>query len=163
MDLYLMRHGIAEDSAATDAARNLTEEGKEATLMAGKALQKMKVQLSAAYASPYNRTLQTAQTLLSILSPDLKIQTCNPLASGNDSNGIFPVLQKNSGSSAVLMVGHEPDLSRLISRLITGGLGASIQMGKGSVCKISFVTKPGPGEGTMEWLLTSRQIKLFSC
>lgn len=158
MNLYIMRHGIAEDAAATDAARNLTEEGREELKKMAKALRQLKIQFTAVYASPFNRTIQTAQTLLSNLQPELKINSCAPLASGNDSRGLFEMLQKVPTSSKTLLIGHEPDLSRLISTLITGERSASIQMKKGSIAKVSLLTKPGPGEGTLEWLLTPKQL-----
>jgi phosphohistidine phosphatase len=162
MDLFIMRHGIAEDRAATDAARNLTPEGRDETTQAGKALRKLKIQFSAVYSSPYNRTMQTAQLLLEGLQQEIKITPCDPLASGNDSNGLLQVISANSTIARVLLVGHDPDLTRLISTLLSGQPNTAVRMKKGCICKLSFLTKPAPAQAALEWLLTPKQLRFIA-
>jgi phosphohistidine phosphatase len=61
----------------------------------------------------------------------------------------------------VLLVGHEPGLSQLISLLVAGEAGVSILLKKGSLCKLSVESlKPGRC-ATLEWLLTPKQMALM--
>ena len=61
MEIYLLRHGIAESRAPSDAERDLTEEGRqkvrEVTRMAARAGVSPALVLS----SPYRRALETAK------------------------------------------------------------------------------------------------------
>ncbi len=59
----------------------------------------------------------------------------------------------------VLLVGHEPYLSRLIALLISGNTSAAITMKKGSLCKLSIDNLVFGGCASLEWLLTPGQMR----
>ena len=65
MELYLMRHGIAEEASRTgkDRDRALTEEGIERTRATGKALVQVGVKFDLILSSPYLRAWQTAEII----------------------------------------------------------------------------------------------------
>ena len=57
----------------------------------------------------------------------------------------------------VMVVGHEPHLSGLISVVVTGQEDRVIRVKKGSLCKL-VVPRPAYGRcGWIEWHLTARQ------
>ena len=70
MDLYILRHGIAEETSATgrDRDRSLTDEGREKTCAAGKALRRMDIAFDLVLSSPFVRARQTAD----IVAEELK-------------------------------------------------------------------------------------------
>ena len=62
----------------------------------------------------------------------------------------------------VLLVGHEPDLSRLISLLITGNSEALIELKKGGLCKLTAEKLNFGKCATLNWLLTPKQLRSIS-
>ena len=130
-----MRHGIAEEVSTTgrDRDRVLTDDGKENSGEAGKALRKLGVKLDVIFSSPYPRAWQTAEEALQAISSASK------------------------GKASVMVVGHEPILSQLISLLLSGSSSLSIAMKKGAVCKLTCV-RPEAGGCRLDWLLTAKQL-----
>ena len=61
----------------------------------------------------------------------------------------------------MLLVGHEPDLSNLISLLVTGSRDAGFTLKKAGVAKLE-VEKLCAGKcAALAWLLTPAQMKLM--
>jgi phosphohistidine phosphatase SixA len=56
-------------------------------------------------------------------------------------------------------VGHEPDLSRLISLLIAGEESITIDFKKAGLCKLEIVKIRHGRCATLGWLLTPGQMK----
>jgi len=75
-------------------------------------------------------------------------------SAGDALNGLRRVAK---GKTSVLVVGHEPILSQLISMLISGNTGLAIAMKKGGVCKLTCV-RPEAGGCRLDWLVTSKQL-----
>ena len=59
----------------------------------------------------------------------------------------------------VLLVGHEPDLSALISTLICGKRNADIELKKGGLAKLTAETLTYGKCATLNWLLTPKQLR----
>jgi phosphohistidine phosphatase len=160
MDLYILRHGIAEDvsESGLDRDRVLTEEGIEKTKLAGKAIRKLDVSFEAILTSPYDRAKQTAEIVANELNaPDL-LQMVEELAADSSPETVLTALQKViRRQSSVLIVGHEPILSGLISLLLSGSASLAIAMKKGGLCKLSCI-RPEPGAARLDWLLTSKHL-----
>jgi len=130
--LYVMRHGPAEDSSPTgrDGDRALTPDGRTRTRAVAKALKdEGEVPLSIV-SSPLVRALQTAEivaaeTDLAQRVRDAKgtggstgaVEVRRELAGGGDARGLVRELAK-AGRKRVMLVGHEPDLSMLVSQLV---------------------------------------------
>jgi phosphohistidine phosphatase len=53
--------------------------------------------------------------------------------------------------TVVAIVGHEPQLSRLVTYLISGLDRSAIELKKGSGCLIDFDGLPSAGAGTLIW------------
>lgn len=156
-----MRHGIAEDHSRSghDADRLLTPEGREKTKKTGLALKRLGIGFSIILASPYARTRETAEIIASVLDLEKHLQACAALASGESHTAVIAEVAKAARKhDKVMLVGHEPTLSRLISIYISGELRASVQMKKGAIARLNFGHEPAPGEGTLEWLLAPKQL-----
>jgi phosphohistidine phosphatase len=159
MDLYIMRHAIAEEGSRTgkDCDRVLTPEGVERTQQSALALKKLEVDFDLILTSPFVRTTKTAQIIAEGLGCK-KPEEFPPLASGQSSVQLLEGLLRLKGQPrSLLLVGHEPDLSRLISILLSGTDEIGITMKKGALCKLECM-KIAPGYARLLWLMTSRQM-----
>ena len=112
--IWLLRHGEAEDDAADDASRKLTEKGRRQAENAGKALAALGAELDACLTSPKVRARDTAEVACRELG--VEAEETDALRGGE-----FDIADVTAGRGSVLLVGHEPDFHRAI-RAATGGL-----------------------------------------
>ena len=54
----------------------------------------------------------------------------------------------------VAVVGHEPDLSDMVSQLISGCSGSFAELAKGAACLLEFDSAPEMGRGRLLWTRT---------
>ena len=125
-DLWLLRHGDAEDDAPTDAERPLTPKGERQARAAGAALAALGVRFAVVYTSPRVRALDTARLACEALGGEPVVH--QPLSGGFDAEEARTLL----GDEPVLLVGHEPDFSQIVADL-TGG---RVDLKKGGVAAI---------------------------
>ena len=166
MNLFLLRHGIAVERGtpgfASDADRSLTPKGCRQLRKISAAMEKMNLQFDLILSSPFLRAKQTAE----IVAAELKLKRClkfsNALTPGGDAAVLFRQLARMKPSPEnLLLVGHEPDLSRLISLLVTGDASLQMDFKKGGMCKLD-VKKLRAGKcAELAWLLTPGQMKLM--
>jgi phosphohistidine phosphatase len=130
--IWLLRHGDAEDEAADDASRRLTENGEEQARAAGMALAALGVDIGACLTSPKVR----ARDMARIASTELGVEVMETEAlSGGDFEPVE--LEAAAGTDRdLLLVGHEPDLSRAIQATT----GARIKLKKGGLAAIDEAT-----------------------
>ncbi len=160
MDLYVLRHGLAEDQSATGGDRNraLTPEGREKTRAAGKALRKMELAFDLVLASPYVRAWQTAEIITEECGCQKVLRACQPLSSGGPLKGVFDELKSAAEQfTSIMIVGHEPDLSCLISVLLSGSPNVAITMKKGGLAKL-YCAQVAPAQARLEWLLGPKHL-----
>jgi phosphohistidine phosphatase len=122
MKLYVMRHGPAEDEAATgrDADRVLTPSGRERVRSIARALFEADEMPGHILSSPLVRALQTAEIVAAstkLADRDGTVDVRRELAPGGDAVILVRQLFDRK-IKRPMFVGHEPDLSALITRLI---------------------------------------------
>lgn len=113
MEIYLLRHGIAEDRSESgdDAHRVLTAQGIRQISHTALVMQTLHIQLDAIVTSPYYRTRQTADLIAHTFRvPPIVDERLSP---GFDVQLLHYVLQQTR-QSRVLFVAHEPDLSWIV-------------------------------------------------
>lgn len=131
MKLYVMRHGPAEDDSPTgrDGDRALTRDGRERTRAVARALLNEGEAPFTIVSSPLVRALQTAEIVAGTTDLERRVRESKAtgaapgvveirreMAPGGDALAlVFEYLR--SGRKRVMVVGHEPDLSTLVSRL----------------------------------------------
>lgn len=161
MKLYLLRHGDAGESNAagytTDAARALTPKGIKRTRQLANALRQMGITFDAIYSSPFIRAQQTAEIIARSMMLEKQLRTTSQLAPDHALTEALALIESaTSKAKAVLLVGHEPNFSQLISLLCTGGTSLSLSLKKGGLCRLELTAvKSGPC-ATLEWLLSPR-------
>ncbi|MQA75607.1 MAG: phosphohistidine phosphatase SixA [Solirubrobacterales bacterium] len=127
--IWLLRHGEAEGSADDDASRRLTATGGSQSRAAGAALAALGVQLDACLTSPKLRALDTARIACEVLGLD-------PEPTAALRGGDFVPAELVAGRGEVVLVGHEPDLSRAIQV----ATGARVALKKGGLAAIDEST-----------------------
>jgi phosphohistidine phosphatase len=159
MELYIIRHGIAEETSKSgrDRDRCLTDEGIEKTRLSAEALKRLGIQFDLILTSPFTRALQTAEWISrGTDSPEPEIFP--PLASGEDSDALVDALAGMEFSgAAMLLTGHEPDLGRLISLLLAGHPDLGITMRKGTLCKLRCA-QIANGAAQLEWMMNAKHL-----
>jgi phosphohistidine phosphatase len=148
--LWLLRHGDAEPAAAggDDFGRRLTARGEQEASAAGLALAGMGVDPEHVFTSPRVRARDTA--LLACSHLGVKPLIHEPLAGDFDERGAAELAAATADEAALLLVGHEPDLSRLVAALT----GARVELRKGGMAAIRA--------GTLVALLRPREIQLIA-
>jgi phosphohistidine phosphatase len=138
MELFLIRHAIAEDGEDDDA-RPLSPKGIKKFKDTAAALRLMEIRFDRIFHSPKLRAAQTADLLETLLDGKME-QT--PLLAAAPTPAMFEQLA-NSGN-VVAVVGHEPWLSSLLAWLVTGeaALGAAFELKKGSVARLEGAPTP---------------------
>jgi phosphohistidine phosphatase len=157
-ELYIMRHGIAEDRGVggviDDAKRALTEEGKEKMREIAAGLERIDVELDWIVSSPLVRAHQTAKIVTDTISSHPPLDLCEALEPGGSYEKLLSFLSKHPDRHRVMVVGHEPDLSELATRLIGAGRSANMSFKKGGCCLITLSEFPPQSPGRLNWWMT---------
>jgi phosphohistidine phosphatase len=160
MEIYILRHGIAADRGTPgykkDSDRPLTEEGEEKMRQIAKAMLAMDLKFDLILSSPYVRGAQTAQIVAAELDEEVTFSD-HLVPNGNPLELIREVIDEKP--QRVLLVGHEPYLSGLISILFTGDSDAAIELKKGGICKLTADRLSFGKCATLNWLLTPKQLR----
>ena len=145
MQLYFLRHGEADWPGWTkpDDERPLTDFGKKEVRQLGKFLNRLKVKPNLVVTSPLPRALQTAEIAAEELKT--KLRQDEALEPGFGITGLRTVLKRHR-SRTLMLVGHEPDFSSVISALT----GASLKLSKAGVALVDF--DPETEKGRLLWL-----------
>lgn len=157
MELYLIRHGIAEErrSDIKDDDRTLTKEGRQKTEKVAQQLKKLGLYFDLITTSPLVRAYQTAEILIAAgLSSHL--EECTHLApNGQIDSWIVDWLEprKYSPQTQLALVGHEPNLSSWAELLLWGEAKAGIVLKKAGMIGLKLPEKGSPlGRSQMFWL-----------
>ena len=156
-ELYLIRHGIAEERGEAwpdDAKRPLTEEGIARVRKSARGLARLGVAFDAILTSPLVRTRQTADAVASAFTVRPHIVASDSLAPGGTFQAVLAELEKHPRRTRIALVGHEPGIGELASRLF--GSRHPLEFKKGAACRIDVDALPPTGPGTLRWFLTSR-------
>lgn len=151
--LYLMRHGPAGfhgEWTADDDLRPLTPKGRDAVEAVAEQLARIAVEVDCILTSPLTRALQTAEIVASRLGASKLVEIDPRLGPGFDTEALVGILAEHSSASALMLVGHEPDFSGIVSALIGGG---AIDYKKGAVARVDLFATERPA-GSLVWLLT---------
>ena len=142
MELFVIRHAIAEDAAPgqDDAARDLTEEGVKRLKKVVRGLRELDLTFDRIVTSPWTRALNTAR-LLEPLCEDPPVMT--ELLCQSPRSELLALLAEKAETTAV--VGHEPWLGELVAWLAFGDTrhGEALQIKKAGVVWLEGSSVPG--------------------
>lgn len=154
-----MRHGKAKPSVhgGSDAGRRLTKKGRDEIRAAARWMKKQDLAFDLIAASPLVRAQETAGIVAGALG-NVPFETWDVLMPGGNPDDVCDAFSRCPEGAAVLLVGHEPLLSALLSRLVTGSENARIAMTRGAVARIRQVCPDTGCTGELHWLITARQM-----
>jgi phosphohistidine phosphatase len=156
MELYLIRHAIAEEEAPSgdDSQRALAEKGAKKMRQIAKGLRTLGAEFDLILTSPYVRARETAEILADVFKMKKKIEFSDHLVPMADPNLVIAEIKEKYTVDSLALVGHEPYLSTLVSLLVADGAGMDIIFKKGGVCRLSADDLHHTRSATLEWLLT---------
>jgi phosphohistidine phosphatase len=167
MNLYLLRHGIAVDPSvagfAKDAERPLTPKGKRRLRQIAGAMGVLKISFDVILSSPYVRAKQTAEIVAKSLKRLKQLKISDELTPGGNPKLLIQQLNElRPRPKNILLVGHEPYLSKLIALLTTGNTNMEIDLKKGSLCKLEAETLRYGRCAMLVYLLAPRHLVLMT-
>ncbi len=160
MNLYILRHGKAEPFGPTyprDDIRPLSLMGMRRTERSTRGMAAANVAVDTIISSPLLRARQTAEIVHEGLEVAADIEFSDALATG-DLNGIVDAVRGHERTKGVMLVGHEPTLSQLISILAFGAPGGSFGLKPGGLCKLQTYAIALGQCAVVRWFLTPKQL-----
>jgi phosphohistidine phosphatase len=163
MDIYILRHAIAEQRGTPgferDSDRPLTAKGERKMRKIAEGMHAMELAFDLILSSPILRAKQTAEIVAKVFNAGSILEFSDALAVGSEPAQVISELKKwRHPLRSVLLVGHEPYLSTLISTLISGDGDLSITMKKGGLCKLTIDSLEDGRHATLEWLLAPNHL-----
>jgi len=159
MILYFLRHASAGQSVPNlrkDEMRALDKDGIEQCGYVGRALAALDVQVDAIVSSPLKRCTQTASLVGNELSHEGKLLIDPGLRPQATFADFRKLVEKYSRFEAILVVGHNPNLSQFLGAVVSdAGCEASFDLKKGAVAKVEMRRT----SGTLHWCLTPKVVR----
>jgi phosphohistidine phosphatase len=162
MELLIVRHAIACERNAKrwqdDGERPLSPEGAIRARRAAAGLKRIAPRPARVLTSPLRRTEQTA-AILAQYAGWPKASTCPLLQPGGSPQGLLTLLARGQ-DQLVAVVGHQPDLGRLLAICLPGHAGsAAFEFRKMGVALVAFHGAPRAGQGELRWLVPPRLLR----
>lgn len=144
MELYLVRHAIAEDArpGQPDADRALTADGRARFAAQVEGLARRDIEFGRVLTSPWRRAVETAELLASRSAAPIVHEATLAAA---PSEGLLERLAAAGADGRVAAVGHQPWMSDLTAWLVVGsvaGLGGHFAFKKGGIAILEGDPKP---------------------
>jgi len=161
MNLFFLRHAKAcprGPKYRPDSKRPLTREGEKTAREAAAGIQKLDLSFDLILTSPYARALRTAEILAEAYDSKKLFVTNHLAAEAGPEEVVTEIAENFSTLENIVLVGHEPFLSGLISVLLTGKPGMKIDFKKAALCKLSVEELRFGDCASLCWLLTPRQL-----
>ncbi len=164
MMISLLRHGIAAQRGSpgydNDSERPLTAKGERRVRRIAEGMLALGLSYDLMLSSPYLRARQTADIVAQVFKTPDGVQLSDTLTpEGNPRQLIETLHSDDRERQNILLVGHEPYLSRLISTLLTGNSNLPVVMKKGGLCTLDVETLRFGRCASLVSLLTPRQLR----
>jgi len=155
MKLYFLRHGQAgdrEDWAGDDFYRPLTTDGVKRMEREAETIEELDLELEIIITSPLVRAKQTAEIVAKKLKMKDRIVEDHDLGLDFTFERLRDILAGHRDKKAIMLVGHEPSMSRTIGQLVGG---ARIDFKKGALACVDLNDASAPA-GELAWLIPPR-------
>ena len=163
MDLFILRHGEAGQRVSAgrgDFQRPLTAAGQKEVSDIATSLKDLGIKLDVVISSPLKRAHQTASIVAKTFKIEKKMQDWAELSPEGNRLDLYNKLLQLKQQSSVLVVGHEPYLSEMISEMIfEGNNGGRIDLKKTGLARIRIVSSTPKFQGELRWLLTPKLLR----
>jgi len=161
MEIYFLRHANAGEpklNPAKDEKRPLDELGIEQSHVVGRGLAAIKFEVDEIISSPLVRAAETAAIVAEEIGHADKIVLDDSLRPSATYDQFEQLLERHSGKSAILLVGHNPSMTEFVNRLVFGASVESIELKKGTVARVDRAAdKPG----ILKWSMPPKVMRLL--
>jgi phosphohistidine phosphatase len=162
MMLYVIRHAHAEDAVASgdDHDRPLTQVGCERMREAAAGMHAMGLHFDTILTSPKVRAVETASLVSSAYdqqpAPQILRALSDEIPVENAAAALAPYFLREN----VLIVGHEPQLGKLVSLLLTGGPEVlKIRLKRGGCVAMDLANRMEREGAELLWMMTQKQLR----
>ncbi len=157
MQLYLLRHGIAEDASksGSDEDRALTPEGRRKLRQVAEAAAEAGVEPTLILTSPFKRALQTAEILQSVLKYKNELLRSSALVPSSTVEQAWDEIRAHRDESSLMLVGHNPLFTELAAYLL-GSKEIQVDFKKGALLRVDMDNFPAHPNGRLRWYLTPK-------
>jgi len=157
MEIYILRHGIAEDapSGMKDADRALVPEGKKKLQSVLRRARAADVEPAVILTSPYRRARESAQIAAETLRGEATLVDSAALTPDSSPEAVWDEIRAHKGESQIMLVGHEPMLSAVYAYLL-GAPSIQVDVKKGSLGRIDVERFNGSPRGVLRWLINPK-------
>lgn len=160
MLLHVLRHAEAEpiSPSGLDADRALTEAGTKRMKAVARAIARMEPAFDAILVSSLLRARQTAEPVAAACRFRGGLTVTEALSPGSDPEGLLEELAASEWRS-VLVVGHEPNLGRLVGRLASGRRDVELPMKKAALAVFEIHRSLGADRAELKALIPPRLLE----
>jgi phosphohistidine phosphatase len=156
MIIYFLRHanaGVKRADPVKDEKRPLDKDGVLQCRYVGALLAALDVQVDQVITSPLKRATQTAAMVGNEIGFDAKLQVSDLLRPTATFEDFRELLHACAKYEAIMVVGHNPNLTEFISQVVTnGGSRRSIELKKGGIARVDF----SPKRSVLNWMVTPK-------
>ena len=162
VEVIFVRHAVAAKRSLVrwrdDRQRPLTSDGRRKFRKAVAGLATWLPGVDCLLTSPLVRARQTAEVLNTVAGWPKPVD-CWELAPGSEPGAVLAILRRQK-AKRIALVGHEPDLSGLLSICIAGPDAAlPITLKKGGIARIVFPRSIGAGKATLTAIIPPRAMR----
>lgn len=157
MQVYLLRHGTAEDvrSGMADESRALTPEGRKKLRHVLRTALQANVEPSLIVSSPFKRALETAEIARDIFGYKENVRQSDALVPTSTPQQVWKEIRSHRQETSILLVGHNPLFSDLVRYLLSSP-DLQIDFKKGALMRIDFDRLATQPAGVLRWYLTAK-------
>jgi phosphohistidine phosphatase len=153
MEIYILRHGIAEEGKpGRDADRALTAEGATKLKSVLRRARAINVEPTIILTSPYLRARQTAEIAAETLRVKSALVETRSLVPESSPEAVWDEIRTVQAETQILIAGHQPLLS-LVYAYLLGAPSVQIDVKKGSLGRVDVNRFSGPPRGALRWLI----------
>jgi len=157
MELYLFRHGIAEDAppGRSDSSRALTDAGRERSAAVAKMAREAGVGPSLIASSPYLRAVQTAEVAAKEFGYSGELVRLPSLVPHGTPEAVWSDIRDLRDQTAVILAGHEPLMGYLAAYLLNAP-SLQVDMKKSAMVRIDLATLGAAPRGVLRWMIVPK-------
>ena len=157
MEIYLLRHGAAENARAgmKDSDRALTADGREKLRRVLKRARQAGVEPALILSSPYRRALETAAEAAELLGYSGQVVQTRALEPEGAPREVWEEIRGRRTDSSILLASHEPLMSSLAAFLLNSP-ALMLDMKKAALARVDCEHFGPEPRGTLKWMLTPR-------
>lgn len=156
MELYILRHGIAEDGLGKrDEDRELTGRGRDELQSLLRLAALARVRPSLILTSPLVRAVQTAEIAAAELGYKGELYPSRALTPEADPWDTWADVRVHREESSILLASHNPLCSRLPGFLLSSP-AMQVHFDKGAMVCVELSALGAEPRGVLRWMLTPR-------